>query len=127
MATFKPVGQAPTRVKFNSESTDSWNLSWNWQSWFETVRQNLVDIRDFTLMINPSTVSANTTEEQSFTTNEVEEDDIILSVNKPTHTTGLGIVGYRAGSNQIHITFGNFTGSGIDPSEEDYLVAVLKR
>lgn len=126
MATFKPVGQAPVRESINSRQSD-WVLSRDWQVFFETIRQNVAAIKDFKLTIDPSTVSANSTEEQSFSTNEIESNDLILSVNKPSHTSGVGIAGFRAGDNKIFITFVNPTGSGADPGSEDYLVAVLKR
>jgi hypothetical protein len=75
-------------------------------------------IRKYTITITPAAVSANSTSEQTFTcTGLVLATDTIIGVSKPTHQTGLGIVGWRVSAdNQIAIAFMNNTGVGITPT-----------
>lgn len=71
----------------------------------------------YSLTLSPAQVAANTSAEQTFTATGVAATDLIVSVTKPTAQAGLGIVGSRvSGANEIAITFGNFTGSGITPT-----------
>lgn len=78
--------------------------------------------KTYTVTINPASVSANTTSEQTFTVTGIKTDDMIY-INKPTHTAGLGIVNARVSAKDtIEITFMNATGSPIDPPSEDYLI-----
>lgn len=122
MSVRTPVSQAPTRVPIDPNG----RLAPEWVRWLNQVSSASRDWRDFEETINPSSVSANTTDEQSFTVDGVDSNDIVVTVNKPSHTAGLGIVNYRAGSDKVFITFGNFTGSPIDPPEEEYLILVIK-
>lgn len=66
----------------------------------------------------PSTVSANSTLEQTFTVSGVAlATDHCVGVSKPTHQTGLGIVGWRVSAdNTVAITYMNNTGVGITPT-----------
>lgn len=120
----QPIGRSPRRVDIQNEEKD---LTRPWGLYFEQIRSNLYDIRDLSLTINPSSVGSNTTTELSFSSNDIATDDTILSVQKPSHTAGLVIGNARAGTDQVHITFGNVTASSINPPEEDYIVTVLKR
>ncbi len=91
--------------------------------WYNDIEEA---IRHYTITIDPSTVAANTTSEQTFTILSINTADIII-VNKPTHTTGLGIVGSRASAkDQIAITFMNATGSTINPAAEMYDVIAIR-
>lgn len=76
----------------------------------------------------PSQVGANTTAEHTFTVNGITTADMIISVNKPTHQTGLGIVNWRvSATNTVAITYMNNTGSGITPTaSEVYAVAFTR-
>ena len=83
------------------------------------------DIYDVT--INPSSVGANTTSEQTFSVSGVSTNDWV-DVKKPTHTAGIGIVNVRVSAKDtIAITFSNSTGGAIDPPSETYKVKVEKR
>lgn len=121
-----PVPQAPIRRNLNDLDPE-FQMAPEWVRWFNQVTSFSVELEEYKATLDPSSVSANTTEEQSFTLSNVNANDLILAVNKPSHTTGLGIVNFRAGTDQIHITFMNTTGSSIDPPSEDYLILVLKR
>jgi hypothetical protein len=99
----------------------------SWIRWFSRLRDIVNERRVYTVTINPSSVLANTTSEQTFTATGLRTDDFVCA-NKPTHTTGLGIVNTRVPANdQIAITFANVTGLAIDaPSETYKLLAVRK-
>ena len=102
-----PLNQAPVRLSFNiDDPTPRARMRPEWIRWFNQVVDLTEDFREFEPTLDP--------------------DDIIVAVNKPSHTAGLGIVGFRAGDNKINITFGNFTGSPIDPPSEDYHIVTLK-
>lgn len=120
----RPVSQGPNRTALTRED----NLpTYEMQNWMNLVADNSVKVQEFTPTLDPSSVSANSTDEQSFTVTGVASDDLVVAVNKPSHTSGVGIAGFRAGSDKVHITFINPTGSPVDPGEEDYLIIVLKR
>jgi hypothetical protein len=71
-------------------------------------------------------VSANTTSEQSLTVLGVRSGDMV-TVNKPTHQAGLGVVGARVNAaDTVALTFMNNTGSGITPTAETYNVHVFR-
>lgn len=75
-----------------------------------------------TATLDVAEVAANTTAEQTFTVEGLKVGDFV-TVNKPSHSEGLGIVGCRvSAADTLAITFGNFTGAGIDPAAEAYLV-----
>lgn len=75
-------------------------------------------IRKYTITISPAAVSANSSNEQTFTcTGLVLATDTIIGVSKPTHQVGLGIVGWRVSANdQIAIAFMNNSGGSITPT-----------
>jgi hypothetical protein len=92
------------------------------QRWFERVTLYMpIQVRvDVTL--DPSSVSANTTDEQTFTVSGARQGDMVVVV-KPSHTTGLGIVNARVtATDTVGITFMNATGSPIDPPSEEYRI-----
>lgn len=80
--------------------------------------------------LTPAAVAANTTAEQSFTNiPQVDVEDMVVAVNKPTAQAGLGIVGARvSAAGQISLTFSNNTAAPITPTaSETYLFTVAKR
>jgi len=98
-----------------------------WSQWFQRLRNAIAKTQTFTATLDPTSVSANTTDEQTFTVEGLSTSDIVY-VNKPTHQTGLGIVNCRvSATDTLAITFGNFTGSPIDPSSEDYFITAIRR
>ena len=97
------------------------------QRWLERLRSVFPHHQTFEVTINPTSVSGNTTDEQTFTVAGLTTQDIV-TVNKPTHQTGLGIVGARvSAADTLAITFMNCTGSPIDPSDETYLIHAVRR
>jgi len=77
---------------------------------------------NYSTLLTPVSVAANTTAEQTFTVSGVVNGSMVW-VNKPSATSGLGIVGVRvSGSNQIAITYANSTASAIVPPAETYVI-----
>lgn len=81
-------------------------------------------IKLYTVAVTGAEVTANTTEEHTFTcTGLALATDFIIGVSKPTHQAGLGIVGWRVSAdNTVAITYMNNTASGITPTSENYTV-----
>lgn len=81
----------------------------------------------YTATYNPSSISAQTTSAQSITVTGVLAADYVVSVSKPSHTTGVGIVNSRVSANDtVVVTFCNVTAGAIDPPSETYTF-VIKR
>lgn len=77
--------------------------------------------------IDVTSKSANTSAEQDVTINGVGANDVVVSVNKPSLSAGLGITNFRVKSaNTVSIQFGNFTGSSIDPAAESYTLILAR-
>lgn len=74
-------------------------------------------------VLSPAIVAANTTAEQTFTTDAGPgslKTDMQISVSKPTAQAGLGIVNVRVVSTtQVAITFVNDTAAGITPTASE--------
>lgn len=95
--------------------------------WFRAVRDNFARVRTYAVTVDPTNVAANNTSEQTFTVAGLATTDIV-TVNKPTHTAGLGIVGARVSAKDtLAITFQNTTGVGIDAPSESYYVVAIRR
>lgn len=96
--------------------------------WLNLVAQNSYKIITYTATLDPSSVSANTTEEQTFTVTGLQSSDVVLDVQKPSHTAGIVLGNSRASADDtLALTLGNLTGSPIDPGSEDYLVTILRQ
>jgi len=84
--------------------------------------------RFFTEKINPASIAANTTAEQTFTGITGLSTNDAVFVNKPTLTAGIGIAGARCSAkNTLAITFINATGGAVDPAEETYTIVAIRR
>jgi hypothetical protein len=73
--------------------------------------------------INPASVAAATTAEQSFTVPGVLLGDIVFVVPPSTLNAGLGITGARA---TVVIRFGNTTAGALDAPAADYTFFVVR-
>jgi len=79
----------------------------------------------FEITINPSSIPANSTQEETITLPDISSKDIVF-VNKLSHTSGIGIVNSRVSSTgDVIITFINITGSAVDLPEETYRIVVI--
>jgi len=76
--------------------------------------------------IDVASVAANTTAEQTFTVTGLTTDMMVF-VNKPSVSAGLGICNARvSAANTLAITFNNNTAAPIDPAAETYLIFWFK-
>lgn len=95
--------------------------------WLKRLNIVFPRIRMASVTLDPASVAANTTAEQTFALTGLSTQDIVV-VNKPSHSTGLGIVGCRvSAADTLAITYGNFSGAPIDPPSEDYFVVAIRR
>lgn len=77
--------------------------------------------------VDVTSKSANTTAEQDVTVFGAKVGDVVIAVNKPSLSAGLGIVNARVkAADTISIQFGNFTGSPIDPAAETYSFVIAR-
>lgn len=115
-----------TRVPVDIPMMVQERLNPTWLKWFATISDYISKYDKYEELFNPTSVAANTTSEQTITIANVASNDFV-TVSKPTHTTGLGIVNVRVSAeNTIAITFMNSTISSIDPPEEIYTFKVEK-
>lgn len=71
-------------------------------------------------------VNAGTTSEQTITVTGAAVGDSV-TVNKPTHQSGLGIVGARvSAANTVAITFMATAGGNVTPTAETYIVRLTR-
>lgn len=99
----------------------------NWWRWYNALTGVISEVVLYEPTINPTSVSANTTSEQAFTVTGVGLNDYVISITKPSHQAGLGVVNARvSAANQIAITFMNTTAGAIDPTGETYSILVLR-
>ena len=97
------------------------------RQWLDLVQKYVIDINDFELTIDPASVAANTTVEQTFTVEGIKALDSIISVEKPSLTAGLGVLqGRMSADDTLAIQFINTTASPIDPPSETYLITYIK-
>lgn len=79
------------------------------------------------ITIDPASVAAGTTAEQTFTVPGLRLTDLIVSVTKPTLTAGVGIVNARvSAANTLAISFANATAAPVDAGPELYKVLVAR-
>jgi hypothetical protein len=77
--------------------------------------------------INPASVAAATTADQTFTVRGLRASDVLIMVQKPTLSAGLGIANWRiSAANTIAITFVNATAGAVDPGSEVYKLLVAR-
>lgn len=76
--------------------------------------------------IDPASVAAATSVEQTFTVTGLTTADKVI-VSKPTATAGVGIVNARvSAANTLALTFMNATAGAVDPVSEVYTVMALR-
>jgi len=124
-----PAVEPPPREPITEPQDDipPLKVPWVWDSWFRRLSENLPKNRRYKSALSSfSSVGSNTTSEQTKTVTGLDVNDWV-HVNKPTHQTGLGIVGARvSAANTIAITFQNTTGSGITPDDETYKIYAVR-
>lgn len=79
-----------------------------------------------TSSINVASVAANTSAEQTFTVTGLAVGDAVF-VSKPSLSAGLIVGNARvSATDTLAITFGNLTGSPIDPAAETYTIFAIR-
>lgn len=118
--------------KFNEQRSgvkESWFRRYlvEMDAWFAALRDSFAKVQTYSVTINPTSVSANTTSEQTFTVTGLSTTDIVF-VNKPTHQAGMALVGYRVSAKDtIALTFMNTTAGSIDPANETYTIVAIRK
>ena len=86
----------------------------------------LTQLKKYTVAINPASVAADTTVEQTFAVaGLVAATDIVLACVKPSVTAGLDISNPRVSADgTLAITFQNSTAGAIDAPNENYVLIV---
>jgi len=116
--------ESPPRVPFADE--ESGVIARAWDNWFRLISKYMPIITRYEQSLNPASVAANTTAEQTFTVSGLTTRDHV-TVNKPTHSTGLGIVNCRvSAANTLAITFMNTTAGAIDSPAETYFIVAVR-
>lgn len=88
---------------------------------------NITSISVVQVTFDPAAVSAATTAEQDITVTGVQVGDMVLGINKPTVTAGVGIAGARVKSaNTISVTFVNATAGSVNPASEVYTIVLAR-
>lgn len=86
----------------------------------------LAEVRVYTATIDPASVAAGTSAEQTFTVAGLAVGDVVV-VNKPTATAGVGIVNARvSAANTLALTFMNATAGALDPASESYTIIAFR-
>lgn len=83
-------------------------------------------VKVYTSTINPASVAAATSAEQTFTVTGLLVGDVPVVV-KPTATAGVGLVNARvSATDTLAITFMNATAGALDPASESYTILVFR-
>lgn len=103
------------------------SMFWHiWDVWFRRITKAIPKVQTFQVTLDPASVNANSTSEQTFTVTGLTTKDIV-TVNKPTHTSGLTIGNARvSAADTLAITFQNSTGGSINPPSESYFVVATR-
>jgi hypothetical protein len=87
---------------------------------------NVVFISNVTVNYDANVTVTNTTQESTVTVPGVRLGDFV-TVCKPSHSTGIGIVNARvSAADTVAITYGNFTGAAVNPAAENYLFCIIR-
>lgn len=87
----------------------------------------LTGIQVVTVTASPSSVTANSTSEQSVTCTGLLATDHILSVDlKAAGTAGLALVSARAGAGVVYFNWMNTTAGNLTPAITSYDIAVYR-
>jgi len=95
--------------------------------WSTRIPDLLPRINIYSTVIDPTSVAANTTAEQTFTVKGLITSDIVVAAQKPSLTAGLGIAGSRVSAvDTLAITFINATAAAIDAASETYSIVTIR-
>jgi len=81
----------------------------------------------YSISLTPTSVSANTTSEQTYTVTGLKLNDVVY-VNPPSYTTGVGISGCDvSAANTLRIQWSNPTGGALTPPSGNYKIIAIRR
>ena len=124
MGELRALEPPPERDTFQAEGFLGWALHRSWKAWLN--RLGAKTPLNITATLTPPEVAANTTAEQTFTVTGLSTD-MVVYVSKPTNDAGLAVVGARvSAADTLAVTFGNFTGAGINPGSETYRILAVR-
>jgi hypothetical protein len=90
-------------------------------------QSNLLSIFVFTTVFDPAAIATITTAEQDVTVTGVKVGDVVLAVNKPSLTAGVGICNTRVkAADTISVQFVNPTAGAIDAGLETYTLVIAR-
>lgn len=76
------------------------------------------------VVMDPASVAANTTAEQTFNVPGLKLGDVVTAV-KPTNTAGITVGNVRVSAvDTLAVTFGNHTAGALDPVSETWLLRI---
>ena len=102
------------------------DLDRSWYGWFDYLSITLPPMARYEATLNPTTVTAGTTSEQTFTVTGLTTRDLVL-VNKPSHQSGLALVGARvSAANTLALTFMATAAGNVDPTSESYKILAVR-
>lgn len=83
-------------------------------------------VKAYTATINPASIAAATSAEQTFSVPGLAVGDIPVVI-KPSATAGVGIVNARvSATDTLALTFMNATAGALDPASESYTVLAFR-
>lgn len=128
MPTEKGISKPPENVYLVDEDRKPSVEYWRW---FNRIFSNYPKIQTFDATITATgTIAAQSTGEENFTIGTVANvtTNDRLEVNKPSHTSGLGIGNARVVAvGTVGLTFVNVTTSAILPPSETYRFKVTRK
>lgn len=101
------------------------NLTQSWHIFFSSLVDKLPRVQSFTIALNPSTVPANSTSEETVTVAGLNTNDVVTVV-KPADMIGLMVEARVSAPDTLNVRFGNLTGAGIDPGLENYTGVAIR-
>jgi len=88
-------------------------------------RGNILKMFAVAVSVDVTSRDANTSTEFDVTVPGVLAGDIVITVNKPSLSAGIGVVNARVKSaNTVAVQFVNATGAGVDPAAETYIFVI---
>lgn len=89
-------------------------------------RGNVIGMWTAAVTFNPAAVNTITTAEQTVTVPGVKVGDLVF-VNKPDHTTGVGMCSARvSAANTVAVQFVNPTAGSVNPNEGTYVFLIVR-
>jgi hypothetical protein len=88
-------------------------------------RGNLMRVFAVKVTFDPAAVATITTAEQDITVAGVKAGDVVIAVNKPTLTAGLGLCNARVkAADTVSVQFVNPTAGSVNAGSEEYTIVI---